>query len=436
MKNKIKHSELFEDLYLEKNNEKKLLYIKSDRPTKNGRYYETSSLSNEFKKNGFRWDKNSGYWVGSFDKLNDINKIIEKNNKIKKIIETLDKISDFVENDINLPSDKKNELNKKIEGYIDDLSNAVDQATMDEKILKYLNFINKFPKYSLANTWLIFIQNPNATKVLAFNKWKKYNRHVKKDAKAIYIWFPMKSKIEDLSGDEIKTPEIDVELKSNKKNDGDYTIKYGLGSVYDISDTEVIKNGKPENDIPEEPKWYSDNTPSEIADELISRLKLFADSHGIKLTKDESERGEKGFSAGGHINLSSDISGVAEASTLIHELAHELLHWKKSSPLYIGDEEGYEDKKLKRDLFELQAESVAYVVLRHYDLPADKHPTYLALWNANKEKIKNSMDIIKKCSQYIVNGIDNVSEEEVDKENIKNNIQENFKRFTKYKFNL
>ena len=106
-------------------------------------------------------------------------------------------------------------------------------------------------------------------------------------------------------------------------------------------------------------------------------------SLGIRLTKNAAEGGEKGYSAGDHINLSSDISGVGEASTLVHELAHELLHWKHKSPFYTEDAAAN-----TREMKELQAESVSYLVMKHYELPVTQHPTYLALWKANAEKIK------------------------------------------------
>jgi hypothetical protein len=124
---------------------------------------------------------------------------------------------------------------------------------------------------------------------------------------------------------------------------------------------------------------------------------------GIKLTKETAKGGEKGYSAGGHINLSSDIEGVGEASTLVHELAHELLHWKEKSPFYIQDPE-YNTRQMK----ELQAESVSYVILKHYDLPVAHHPTYLVLWKANKEKIMKNFDIIQKCAKFIIGKIDNI----------------------------
>jgi hypothetical protein len=57
---------------------------------------------------------------------------------------------------------------------------------------------------------------------------------------------------------------------------------------------------------------------------------------------------------------------------------------------------------------ELQAESVSYVILKHYDLPVSHHPTYLVLWRANKEKIMKNFDIIQKCAKFIIGKIDNI----------------------------
>jgi hypothetical protein len=57
---------------------------------------------------------------------------------------------------------------------------------------------------------------------------------------------------------------------------------------------------------------------------------------------------------------------------------------------------------------EIQAESVSYIVLKHYNLPVTHHPTYLVLWGAKKEKIMSSLDIIRKCARFIIDGIDEI----------------------------
>jgi hypothetical protein len=102
------------------------------------------------------------------------------------------------------------------------------------------------------------------------------------------------------------------------------------------------------------------------------------------------------------------------------------MHWKRSSPFY--DEENIKSNN-NRALQELQAESVSYTVLRHYNIPVQHHATYLALWKANKDSIKNNMEIIIKVSKFIIEKIDKIEEEFKTKKEqpIQEFLNENFK---------
>lgn len=395
-----KMSELKEDLFLKKNQEKQLLYIVSDKEDKRGQFQETSRLSKEFRKIGFDWRGDVGHWVGPIDKLSQINELIKSNNKVKKIINNLEMIEDFIQSSDKAP-DNKSLLMARLDQYIEDLANATDQASMDSAIRKYLSFYSKFHKYSLVNTWLIYLQKSDATKVAGFNTWKKKGRAVKSGAKGIGIWYPMSVKQQDIDNDTVDFTEVD---QAGKTGDTKMVTRFRIGYVFDISDTYPTSE---KGEVPETPEWHSNNEQSEVATEIVERLKEMAAALNIKITKDESGSGEKGYSAGEHINLSSDVEGVGEASTLVHELAHELLHWRGKSIFRIEDPE-----LSSRSMMELQAESVSYMVMKHYDLPVKHHPTYLALWGANKEKIMKNLDVIRKCSQYIIDGIDSLSNKE------------------------
>ena len=59
---------------------------------------------------------------------------------------------------------------------------------------------------------------------------------------------------------------------------------------------------------------------------------------------------------------------------------------------------------------ELQAESVSYVVMKHYGLPVEHHSTYISLWKGNKKEILNNMSTIQKVAKYIILKIDEVAE--------------------------
>lgn len=99
---------------------------------------------------------------------------------------------------------------------------------------------------------------------------------------------------------------------------------------------------------------------------------------------------------------------------MVHELSHELMHWKKTSPFY--DEANIQVNNT-RALKELQAESVSYIVLKHYDLEVSHHPTYLALWRANKDKIQTNVKIISSVARFIIERLDEIAKGDSNLEN-------------------
>jgi len=127
-----------------------------------------------------------------------------------------------------------------------------------------------------------------------------------------------------------------------------------------------------------------------------------------------------GWARGDHINLSSNIAGVNKLATLVHEIAHSLLHFKDSS-VFFGDEY---TANLTKEQAELQAESVSFTVMRNYDLPVTHQATYLALWRANKDAVIKNMTIIKKVANFIIDGIDQIAEEKQKEQPMNENQKE------------
>lgn len=394
---------LKEDIFLKKDDTNKKIVIFSDKEDKRDRVKETIGLSKEFRKLGFDWKPDLGHWVGDYDKLEVVNVLIKGHNKLRKIIDDLEMLENFVE-ETDVEQSKKNLIMDKLDMYINDLANATDQAAMDAAIRNYLTFYSRFHNYSLTNSFLIYLQKKDAKKVAGYNTWKKTNRGVVKGATPIWIWFPMQVK----ANDEVDTSGVDFSQVDDAVKKGQTVTRFSMGKVYDISDTYPLND---EGKIPEQPKWFAENEKSEVADQLITRLKAFAESLNIRVTKETAKGGEKGFSAGEHINLSSDVEGVAEASVLAHELAHELLHWKTKSPFYIDDPAAQ-----TAEMRELQAESVSYAIMKYFELPVTQHPTYLALWKANKEKIMVNLNVIVKCSKFIIDGVESMSDDKVEKD--------------------
>ena len=339
------------------------------------------------KQNGFNW--NGTNWVIDSNKLDIAKKTLSLVNKAEYIIDQLEDLEDAVENST---ADNKDLLKARIDQYIIDLANATDEVALSAEIRRYLTFFSKFHSYSFYNRMLIFIQKPDATKVGSFKLWETKFRRVKKGSKAIKVLAPLGSPKVDTS-----TSSDDAELDTLGSRP--MVTRFRAVNVFDVSDTEPIDE---RGDVPDSPQWFSENTPSETADILFNTVSEVATDLGIRVTQSDANGSEKGYSAGDHINISSDVSGAARLSTTIHEIAHELMHWKKSSIYFIDNGEG----RLKNELQELQAESVSYVVLKHYGIPVSHHATYLALWKANKERIHNNLEIISKVAQFIIDKID------------------------------
>ena len=409
----IKKKDIFdEDLVLKRDQSKKAIYVQSDLDSDKARSQETFKNKEALKSAGFKWDGDIKSW-----KTDDVNfmlakKTIETINKKEFLIDTLEQLEEIIASSENTP--EKEGLMGKIDMYINDLSNATDEAAMSSEIRRYLTFFSKFRGHSLFNTWLIYIQSGGkATKVAGFRQWEaKFYRRVKKGAKGLQIFVPIFTKStskDDETGEEI-----------TKEN----AVRFKPGYVFDISDTEPIDE---RGEVPEEPNWFADLEPTERSIELYKYFIELCEDMGIQISKSGSERGEKGYSAGNKINISSAREGAGEVSTLVHEIAHELMHWKKSS-IYFQDKT---DAKLR----ELQAESVSYVVLKHYELPTEHHPTYLALWKANKEKIKENVKVITDVAKFIISEIDKIEKRnqknEVINEQVFKDVKNIFKRFMK-----
>ena len=401
---------LDENLFLKHDKANDSLVVFSDEADGKKNFRETFLNKDKLKAAGFVW--NGKKWTIPTSQLEQARNILNKINKItdSNFIQKLEDLEEYIQETAPFPG--KDDIKSKISSYIEDLAQVTDEAALSSAIRKYLTFFAKFRDHSMHNTLLIYLQNPNATKVAGFKQWQeKFHRGVKKGAKSITIFAPMIKK----SG-ETEVIDTTVEKDFDKEVEEKSTISFRPVLVFDIANTYALDE---RGEVPEEPEWFSKNEPNETADELYNYATVLADDMGVKITSSDSEHGEQGYSSGDHINVSSNTEDASKLATLIHEIAHELMHWKKTSIFYIDAQNIENQDKFDisaRALRELQAESVSYVVLKHYDIPVGHHPTYLALWKANGDLIKKNINVISKVSNFIIDNLERIRKEEAVKQ--------------------
>ena len=253
------------------------------------------------------------------------------------------------------------DLKTRITEHIQELAEATDAARVSEEMLQYLDMCAKFHGYSPQNVWLIMMACPHATMVAGFKKWQSMDRNVKKGERGIPILAPVFKNVEDEEGEEI------VKL-----------IGFKVVYVFDVSQTDG-------DSLPEPPDWKSPKKNAELTELLID----YARSKNIIVEVKDLPGEIQGASCGGKILLDPE----AGTKTLIHEIAHELLHQRKDGPT-----EGA--------IRELEAESVAYVVGKHFGIDGLASPNYVALHGTTAEMILEHMERIRKSATEIIKALE------------------------------
>ncbi len=179
------------------------------------------------------------------------------------------------------------------------------EAGHSEALTNYLTAIGRFHNYSFGNILEIARQKPDATRVAGMYAWNQLGRRVKKGEKGIRILAPMigtrKKK------DTEKTPNPTVTHKP-------VLVGFRSAYVFDVSQTEGAE-------LPE----FSSKVTGTVG-EYRERLIDFLAAQGIALEFKDSIAPALGMSYGGRIAVLSGQEPAEEFSTLVHELAHEMLH--------------------------------------------------------------------------------------------------------------
>lgn len=259
---------------------------------------------------------------------------------------------------------KSKEALELVDAGVKSLTEAL-AAGKSDNLKRFLTVAANFHNYSLNNWFMIFGQRPDATRVAGYKAWQKMGRQVKGGSKAIKIIAPRKGKKKDAEGN---------------ATDKEYLF-FTTANVFDISDTEG-------EELPTVFRVEGDPGDSLFA------LESFIESQGIKLEEKESLSGALGVSYGGRIEVKAGLEPAQRFTTLVHELAHELLHKQ-------ADRE-----TLSKATKETEAEAVSFVVGQAIGVDSlGQTADYVQLWKGDLDVFNASLGRIQKCAKTIIEGL-------------------------------
>jgi hypothetical protein len=243
------------------------------------------------------------------------------------------------------------------------------EAGHSDALTAYLNAMSRFHHYSFGNILEIARQKPDATQVAGLFAWNQLGRKVKKGEKGIRILAPI----------------IGVRRKPKEEAEKDITkqnraVLVGFRSTYvfDVSQTDGAE-------LPAMREVNGD--VGENRDCLLS----FIEKQGIELVFTEKIAPALGMSYGGRIAVLPGQSKAEEFSTLVHELAHEMLH---------KAERRTTTTKVVR---ETEAEAIAFVVGNAVGLEAGTASAdYIHLYHGNASLLAESLEVIQRTSAVIL----------------------------------
>ena len=260
------------------------------------------------------------------------------------------------------------------------IGDQTDEARASETFRRWLKYQQAFWRYSWNNTMLLAYQAKGygitLSQVAGSTKWNGLGRKVKGEEwdRRLWILAPVFKTIQD------------------KATGRDKSILCGFRSVYvfDASQTEGA-------DLP-----TLDYRAKGDDKGLIAALENVYRDNGIKVeyhrksTMESKWGGAKGVCTGKNVHIDASLKGAEKAGTLAHELAHALMHFRDDGKL---------DADHSRSQAEIEAESVAAVVLGAWGIDSTPSSLYLAAWGGDSKRVRESMGRIANTSKAILSSI-------------------------------
>ena len=294
-------------------------------------------------------------------------------------------------------------MREAIDGYVDDLIAATEDARESEAFREFLDAQSRFHSYSFRNTLLIKMQRPDATCVAGYRTWQdEFDRHVMKGESAIHIMRPIitercpecgnaPSYHDDIGCDYDETPPSEW---------GEGIVGYTSCSVFDVSQTE----GEPLPSLPTDAAAGADIDAETVRDALLDAGDSLAGGVSV-VPAAEWQHGEADGVCrldGGDVEVVDGRPAAATLGTLAHEYAHALLHADDADDAD-GDGVFGTVHEATTAAHEVEAEAVAYIVGRHFGLDMDGSGFYIAAWaDEDRAGVRDRLKRISKAARRII----------------------------------
>lgn len=210
-------------------------------------------------------------------------------------------------------------------------------------------------EYSFNNIILAYLQYPKVSMLAGFRKWQSFNRRVIKGEKALKILAPLTRK-----------------LKDNLRDEEAYIITgWRYVNVFDVNQTEGenLKFG------------HEDKVRGNISFDIIKKISP------LPVIVEYS-----GTSNGNVTNDRILVAPKDNEASMVASFLHELGHYKL----------GHLGSDLDKEIKEIEAEVVSYIVTSYLGLENEKSKYYIGSWNGSADKLKGRGKKIISISEAII----------------------------------
>lgn len=248
----------------------------------------------------------------------------------------------------------------------DQLVQQLEQLVTGDDWTAMMNAASRFHGYSARNVMLIHAQRPDATCVAGYGTWKKLGRQVKKGAKGIAILAPCPTRHAD---------DNDATLSTTR-------MIFRTAYVFDEADTEgeelanvlpVLLDGEAPDAV-----WVSIAQLIEERGFTIDRRDC-SPANGVTRWLDRS------------VSIRPGLEPAQAVKTLTHELGH------------IISDHGT-DPRPPREVAEVEAESIAYIVCSVMGIESDSYSfPYVARWSdGNIDLVRATADRVVRRAHEVI----------------------------------